>query len=205
MRDYVLGWREHTIFPYDKQTAEVWDTIPESLREHFWRLRTILRNRQDYGEKIEQRGLRWHEHSMFFPRRYLRGTSLAFPFVASHNHFVLDRGEKLFNRSAPVITLDESVDDDGYFALLAFLNSSTICFWMKQVSQQKQLTGGDGVRVESVAKVPYEYGTTQMQNLPMPEWYFEREHQASYARLGRALHDTAIEMESLSAEPDARV
>ena len=29
----------------------------------------------------------------------------AFAFVATHNHFVLDRGGKVFNRSAPVIKL----------------------------------------------------------------------------------------------------
>ena len=31
--------------------------------------------------------------------------SIAFAFVATHNHFVLDRGGKVFNRSAPIIKL----------------------------------------------------------------------------------------------------
>jgi hypothetical protein len=31
--------------------------------------------------------------------------SIAFAFVATHNHFALDRGGKVFNRSAPVIKL----------------------------------------------------------------------------------------------------
>lgn len=36
------------------------------------------------------------------------------------------------------------------------------------MSQQKQLTGGDGVRVETVAKLPYEFVATQMPKMPLP-------------------------------------
>ena len=39
-------------------------------------------------------------------------------FIATHNHVVLDRGGKVFNRSAPVITLGETATDNDYLALL---------------------------------------------------------------------------------------
>ncbi|MFO0302147.1 MAG: DUF7008 domain-containing protein, partial [Pseudanabaena sp.] len=42
------------------------------------------------------------------------------------------------------------------------------CFWMKQVSQQKQMTAHDSVRIESIAKVPHEFAGTQLQKLPLP-------------------------------------
>ncbi|MCA6624008.1 MAG: SAM-dependent methyltransferase, partial [Pseudanabaena sp. M165S2SP1A06QC] len=80
----------------------------------------------------------------------------------------LDRGGKVFKQSAPVIKLPAEATEDDHLALIGLLNSSTACFWMKQVSQQKQLTGGDGVRVESIAKVPYEFAGTQLQKLPLP-------------------------------------
>ena len=63
--------------------------------------------------------------------------SITFAFVATHNHFVLDRGGKVFNRTAPVIKLPESATEDDHLALLGVLNSSTACFWLKQVSHDK--------------------------------------------------------------------
>ncbi len=59
--------------------------------------------------------------------------SITFAFVATHNHFVLDRGGKVFNRSAPVIKLPDTATEADHLALLGLLNSSTACFWMKQV------------------------------------------------------------------------
>ena len=68
--------------------------------------------------------------------------------MATHNHFVLDRGGKVFNRSAPVIKLPESATEDDHLALLGVLNSSTACFWLKQVSQNKG-NGGIGGGMET--------------------------------------------------------
>ena len=63
--------------------------------------------------------------------------SIAFACVATHNHFVLDRGGKVFNRTAPVIKLPPDATEDDHLALLGLLNSSTACFWMKQVFHNK--------------------------------------------------------------------
>ena len=69
--------------------------------------------------------------------------SMVFAFVATHNHFVLDRGGKVFNRSAPIIKLPANATEAEHLALLGLLNSSTVCFWMKQVLQDK---GNGGMR-----------------------------------------------------------
>ena len=63
--------------------------------------------------------------------------SITFAFVATHNHFVLDRGGKVFKQSAPIIKLPADATEDDHLALLGLLNSSTACFWMKQVFQTK--------------------------------------------------------------------
>jgi hypothetical protein len=39
---------------------------------------------------------------------------------------------------------------------------------MKQVSHQKQMMGGDGIRVSEKTKVPYAFGGTQLKQLPLP-------------------------------------
>ncbi len=79
------------------------------------------------------RGLMWYDYSMFSKDRVRTPLSIAFAFVATHNHFVLDRGGKVFNRSAPVIKLPAGSTEADHLALLGLLNSSTACFWMKQV------------------------------------------------------------------------
>ena len=63
--------------------------------------------------------------------------------MATHNHFVLDRGGKVFKQTAPVIKLPEGATEDDHLALLGVLNSSTACFWLKQVSHDKG-NGGIG-------------------------------------------------------------
>src|SRR5207302_11066901 len=47
----------------------------------------------------------------------------------------------LYIRSAPVIRLPEESTENEHLALLGLLNSSTACFWLKQVSHAK--TGAD--------------------------------------------------------------
>jgi hypothetical protein len=75
---------------------------------------------------------RWHpEADLEIP------WSIAFAFVATHNHFVLDRGGKVFKQSAPVIKLPAEATEDDHLALLGILNSSTACFWLKQNSYPK--------------------------------------------------------------------
>jgi len=142
VRDWGLEHDLITLFPYDKTSAVSIDIYSPKWLVHFWRYRQTLKGRMDFGNYIEDRGLRWYEHSMFFPARYRVSLSIAFAFVATHNHFVLDRGGKVFNRSAPVIRLLPGATEDDHFALLGLLNCSAACFWMKQVFQDKG--GGAG-------------------------------------------------------------
>ena len=85
-----------------------------------------------------------------------------FAFVATHNHFVLDRGGKVFNRSAPVIKLPEDAPEDEYFALLGLLNSSTACFWMKQVFHDKGVGGIGGGIGDEPWEPRYELGAAPL-------------------------------------------
>jgi hypothetical protein len=140
VRDYVIRPSARTIFPYDVATGRVLAEIPQRLDRYAWSYRTSLRARRDFGRSIEERGLQWFEHNMFFARRWLQQKSVAFAFVATHNHFVLDRGGKVFNRSAPVIKLPSKATENDHLGLLGLLNSSTACFWLKQVSHNKGST-----------------------------------------------------------------
>jgi hypothetical protein len=61
-----------------------------------------------------------------------------------HNHFVLDRGGKVFKQTAPIIKLRADATEEDHLALLGYLNSSTACFWMKQVCFDKGNRGEGG-------------------------------------------------------------
>jgi len=160
VRDYVLKNELLTLFPYDRSTGEPTDITSASLSRHFWTVRTTLRNRRDYGESIEQRGLRWFDHSMFFARRYRSRHSIAFGFVATQNHFVFDRGGKVFNRHAPVIILSPEATEEDHLALLGLLSCSSACFWMKQVFFDRGGGGiGGGIAAEGWERFYVQHGT----------------------------------------------
>ena len=172
VRDYLIGYSLLSLLPYDQKTGLPIPVIDDSLVAHFWHYRTTLKNRRDFGQYIEERGLRWVDHSMFFPNRYRTPLSITFAFVATHNHFVLDRGGKVFKQSAPIIKLPADATEDDHLALLGVLNSSTACFWMKQVFFPK---GGDHVGQEG-ARVRrtwwderYEFASTGLASFPLPE------------------------------------
>jgi hypothetical protein len=108
-----------------------------SCRRYLWPWRTNLKNRLYFGRKPEQRKLRWFDLGLYFSNRHKTPMSIAMAEVATHNHFVLDRGGKAFNRTAPAIKLPEGATEDEHLGLLGVLNSSAVCFWLRQVSKQK--------------------------------------------------------------------
>lgn len=200
VRDWTLTTSQCAIFPYDKRSASVLTKVSEPLRKRFWGLRTVLRNRSDFGNFIEDRGLKWFEHSMFFPGRFLNRFSISFAEVASHNHFVFDRGGRVFSQTAPAIKLKAGATEDDHLILAGYLNSSLVCFWIKQVAHQKQMTGGDGIRIESRAKVPYQLSGTQLLKLPLPIAFLNGPLRARLGSLSRLGDETARRLQSLSPE-----
>ena len=89
VRDWRIDHTFVTLFPYDQQTGKPSETKDQPWVNHFWLFRTNLKNRVDFGHYIEDRGLRWFDHSMFFPARFRTLLSIAFAFVATHNELFL--------------------------------------------------------------------------------------------------------------------
>jgi hypothetical protein len=135
IRDFEILPQARVIFPYDKDSAKPIDSFPASLKQHFWRMRTVLKSRIDFGQTIEERGLRWIDHSMFFPARLLATSTIAFAFKSTHNHFVIESEKRVFNQHAPAILLDDNYKSIAY-GLFAILNSSTAAFWEREVHRQ---------------------------------------------------------------------
>ena len=169
VRDYAIAPGESSLFPYSENLQPERPSGPLA-EQHFWRNRTVLSARIDYGQTPAQRGLKWFEYSMFFADRFRTPLSIAFAFVATHNHFVLDRGGKVFKQSAPVIKLPETATEEDHLALLGLLNSSVGCFWMKQVFHCKGYTASaSGARTGAAEEWEnfYEFDGTKAKLFPV--------------------------------------
>lgn len=166
VRDYVIVPSTVSVFPYDSKGASRSNLAPATYR-YLWRYRTPLKRRRDFEKSIEERGLRWVDHSMFFSNRYRRPLSISFAEIATHNHFVLDRGGKVFKQTAPVIKLPEGASEERHLALLGPLNSSAGCFWMQQVFHNKGGPGGASSKDEKWHDF-YAHSGTKLKDFPLP-------------------------------------
>jgi hypothetical protein len=170
VRDFAIGATAKAIFPYPVDEAK------RSVRT-YWPFRSNLRAGLAFQQTREDRGEWWGTYILPNQRRLSADFLITFAFVATHNHFVLDRGGKVFNRSAPVIKLPEGATEDDHYDLLGVLNSSTACFWLKQVSYPKggDPVGGDGARVSTESwSDRYEFTGTKLEEFPLP---LERERE----------------------------
>ncbi len=197
LRDWSYSHETRVLFPYSDD-IELLDVSP--FLNHFWRLRTILWSRNDFSKQTYKAvGRTYWEYHQIPKEKYSTTLSLSFPFVASHNHFILDRGGSVFNRSAPLVKLASGSTEQDHLALLGLVNTSVFCFLMKQVSHQKQLTGGDGVRVQSRAKVPYEFAGTQLLRLSIPKAFQSSPLRERILQLSTALESRGSRYSSLTA------
>ncbi|MFI9757953.1 BREX-2 system adenine-specific DNA-methyltransferase PglX [Streptomyces sp. NPDC051963] len=150
-----------------------------------WIYRTRLKGRTTFGKTLSDKGRPWYEHMENYSSKLKSPLSLTFSDISTHFHCALDRGGKLFNRSAPVIKL-KSADIEKHFPLLGILNSSTACFWLKKVSQPKAGGGiGRGIQDEPWEE-RYQFTAGKVERLPLPP--------VLPAELGRSLDALAQEL-----------
>ncbi|MFE9386641.1 BREX-2 system adenine-specific DNA-methyltransferase PglX [Streptomyces sp. NPDC007025] len=168
VRDWNAEPQEAIWFPYAKEIQ------PGDLAIELWPLRRTLEVRRTFQGDMAAAGLQWWDYMQFTSSAYRTPRSIAFAFVATHNHFVLDRGGKVFKQSAPVIKLRDDASEEDHLRLLGLLNSSTACFWLQQVSHNKG--EGGGARVEAgysamgseAWKNSFEFTGTKLQDFPLP-------------------------------------
>ena len=192
LRDWNLYWSMLAIFPYDNAILLSSD---QSVIDSLWSYRTVLENRLDFSKRTYAQAGRphWEYHQIPIDRQRTL-LSIAFAEVATHNHFVLDRGGKVFNRTAPIIKLPADATEDDHLALLGLLNSSTACFWLKQSCHNKGSTVDQhGARQRTDAFEDfYQFNSTRVQQLPVPD--------SKPLSLSRRLDEIAQQLGELAAE-----
>jgi len=170
VRDWVATPEEKSLFPYDSQHNLVpLTTLGPRVSHYLWPLRTFLGGRSTFGGGDYFRdGRAWYEWHQLPKDPTANEQTIAFAEVATHNHFVLDREGMIFNRTAPIIKLSEKATEDEHLALLGVLNSSTVCFWLKQVCFNKGNGGiGGGIGDENW-EPRYQFNGANISACPLP-------------------------------------
>ncbi|MBK9978479.1 MAG: BREX-2 system adenine-specific DNA-methyltransferase PglX [Gemmatimonadetes bacterium] len=141
LRDWAAGLGDWAVFPYTAELKPALLLPTQAVAKYLWPSRTILGSNIMFGgeSKVES-GMLWYEYGRLTAHKLLTPLSITFAFVATHNHFVLDRGGVVFKQSAPVIKLPADADEATHVGLLGLLNSSAACFWLKQVCHNKGST-----------------------------------------------------------------
>ncbi|MFB6779686.1 BREX-2 system adenine-specific DNA-methyltransferase PglX [Streptomyces sp. NPDC056352] len=148
------------------------------LHRWIWPWRTELGSRATFsGGTYFHDGRAWWEWHQIPKDKDAHEWTIALGEVATHNHFSLDRGDKVFNRTAPVIKLPANAKDEDHFNLLGLLNSSTACIWLKMMCHNKGEGGGARVDAGYAAmgseawKNHFAFNGSNVEKFPLPEAY----------------------------------
>ncbi|MFT4908201.1 MAG: hypothetical protein ACI978_002290 [Oleispira sp.] len=161
LRNWSIKKDKYAFFPYDEK-ANVKPLKNNDLKT-LWQSKKLLQSRIYFGKNQIERGLNWYEYGYFSKNKFLSKYLISFAFVATHNHFYLNRDALIFKQSAPVIKLPNGTCEEDHLVLLGLLNSSMACFWGRQTFFPK---GGfaDGKWEERL-----EWDGTKLKRFPIPK------------------------------------
>ncbi|MEU2565831.1 BREX-2 system adenine-specific DNA-methyltransferase PglX [Streptomyces althioticus] len=171
VRDYMFTDGDFSIHPYSSDRKPLPISQWPRLASWLWPMRTELGNRATFsgGTYFSDHRPWWEWHQL--PKDVgAHNWSIVFAFVATHNHFTLNREGNVFSRSAPLIKLPEKASEQDHLKFLGLLNSSIAGFWLKQVSHNMGSTvDSKGARQSTLPFDDfYQFNGTPMGNFPIP-------------------------------------
>ncbi len=171
VREWSITPSNDAIFPYLFEKLCELNNLP-NFRKYAWPWRTELGNRATFGRSTYfDEGRPWWEWHQVSLSRLTPDYTICFGEITTHNNFYLVRGGSVFNRTSPVIKLNASAAESDYSRILGTMNSSTTCFWLKQVCFPKggDHQGSEGARVRaSLWDERYSFNSTQVKECPIP-------------------------------------
>ncbi|MGV9671692.1 BREX-2 system adenine-specific DNA-methyltransferase PglX [Gordonia sp. NPDC003504] len=168
VRDYEIEPSTVTINPYTDDANEHPVSQNSPVVAYLWPLRLILQGRTVFQKSLLERGLPWWVHLESYSSKLRTPMSITFAEVTTHNHFVLDRGGKVFKQTAPVIKLPHAASEDDHLRLSGVLNSSVACFWLKENCFNKGRPGAEQAGADEPWEHRYQFNGTSVKNHPLP-------------------------------------
>lgn len=181
VRDYRADTHLYAWYPYNNGVADA-----GGLEVELWPFRTLLAARSTFAGNMAAAGRHWWEYMQHTASAYTTRTSITFSNIASHNHFAIDRGGRIFNAHAPILKPARAEDLDLCYELLSVLGASTTAFWMRRNSQPK------GGAAEVTASRTFEFTGTMLAELPLPS--------VMDGERGRVIDDLAMQLSKLEPE-----
>ncbi|MGH9197418.1 MAG: BREX-2 system adenine-specific DNA-methyltransferase PglX, partial [Acidimicrobiia bacterium] len=137
--------------------------------KHLWLYKQIMGNLTDFSRTTRfDAGISWWSWYRWVAERYATPEMLAFSHVATHMHVGFSDQGMTYNQHAPVIKLAEGATEEQHLELLGVLNSSTACFWLKQVCHDKGNRGEGGGITSAGWERFFEFTGTKLQEFPLP-------------------------------------
>ncbi|WRZ45200.1 BREX-2 system adenine-specific DNA-methyltransferase PglX [Streptomyces sp. NBC_00151] len=169
VRDWCLATPNEIFHPYTGPSELLpLEDLPRFAR-FLWPIRTELGNRATFSTGTYFSDDRpWHEWHQIPKDKGAADLAICYGEVATHNHFILDRNQRAFKQTAPVIKLPEGATEEQHLELLGLLNSSAACFWMKQVSHDKGSQSGTGGFMHDRWERFYQFSSTKLLKFPLP-------------------------------------
>jgi len=141
VRDWFASPDARLVMP--RRELELYFDDDLGVKNHLWPYRSTLEARVVSGSTtMRQAGKPWADFRRLSTAKYATRPGICFSRKSTHNHFALvDCGKALLNQTAPIIKLPALTSDGVLPTLLAQLNSSSACLWLKKFCQN---TGGPG-------------------------------------------------------------
>ncbi|CAN5716550.1 BREX-2 system adenine-specific DNA-methyltransferase PglX [soil metagenome] len=195
-RDWTTATSDVCLFPYTSKGLE----HPTAAEQRcLWPHQTLLWSRRTFAKtSYREDGRPWWSWHQVATDRLTTPRSLAWGEVATHNHFIFDRGGKVFKQTAPVIKLPEGATEEEHLALLGVLNSSVACFWLKQVCQTKGSSGMGRGMYDEAWEFFFQYNATNVKDFPLPQ----RQPTDLTAGIDRAAQERAGLLDGLANIPE---
>ncbi|MCA2249966.1 BREX-2 system adenine-specific DNA-methyltransferase PglX [Mycobacterium intracellulare] len=168
IRDFEIRDSDYAIFPYaDGKLRDIDEH--QGIYRWLWPVRTVTWSRATFSKvTYREDGRTWWEWHQIALDRVGWPFSLAYPNLATHNHFALDRKGRVFNPHAPFIQLRVDASIERYQELLGYLNTSVVCFWLKQNSHDRGVGGIGGGIGDEAWEPRYEFTGATLKRLPIP-------------------------------------
>jgi hypothetical protein len=169
VRDWTATPKSEAFFPRDGDLKPVnLEQYPRHLRR-LWPYRTVLTKRPNYSKRLYfEDGRLWYDWHQVTDTKGAHRWSITFSWIATHNHFALLRERYAPLNSAPVIKLPAESGQQAHVELTALLNTSAVCFWLKQHGFSKGQPTVDHTGSGEPWTEMYEFTATQLQKLPLP-------------------------------------
>lgn len=170
VRDWSYDRPGSAFAPYDDAFEPISLDVSAPWARRMWPCRSTTRSVVGFaGDEESAERSKWWTWYRWIPQRYRTSLTITYAEVATHNHFVLDRGGVVFKQTAPVIKLPAGTDEVTHLGLLGLLNSSVACFWLKQVAHNKGSTVDQAGARQRAAPFEdfYQYNGTKVGAFPV--------------------------------------